>query len=88
MPKPSPVTIKIYDILGREVKTLLDRRFEAGSHAAIWDGKNSRELPVASGVYFIWMLAGEFVRVKKLVLLRLERHLFRLFPRLLRSEVS
>lgn len=70
VPMPSPITIKIYDILGREVTTLIDRKFEAGAHAATWDGKNSRELPVASGVYFIRMRAGEFVWVRKLALMR------------------
>lgn len=70
VPKTSQVTIKIYDMLGHEVKTLIDRTFEAGSHVTIWDGKNNRESPVASGVYVVRMQAGEFVGVKKLVLLR------------------
>ena len=70
VPAPSHVTIKIYDGLGREVKTLLDRKFEAGSHVTTWDGNNNLELPVATGVYFVRMRAGEFVGVKKLLLVR------------------
>lgn len=70
VPKPSQVTIKIYDMLGREVKTLIDRKFVAGSHAAVWDGRNNHQRPVASSVYFIRMHAGEFVQVRKLVLVR------------------
>jgi hypothetical protein len=70
VPKPSHVTIKIYDILGREVRTLIDRKFEAGRFVEIWDGKDNRQLPVASGVYLMRMQAGGFVKVKKLVLVR------------------
>jgi exo-beta-1,3-glucanase (GH17 family) len=70
LPQPSLVTIKIYDILGREVRTLVDRKFEAGRFAEIWDGKDNRQLPVSSGVYLMRMQAGGFVKVKKLVLVR------------------
>ena len=70
VPKPSQVAIKIYDMLGREVKTLLDRKCEAGSHTMVWDGKNNQQLPAASGVYFVWMRTENFMAVKKTVLLR------------------
>ena len=57
-PAASFVTIKVYDVLGREVKTLWDQPVEAGTHAVQWDGKNNRSALVSNGVYFISMVVG------------------------------
>lgn len=70
LPRPLHVTIKIYDILGREVRTLIDRRFEAGRFAKIWDGRDNRQLSAPSGVFLIIMQAGKFVSIKKMLLVR------------------
>jgi len=59
------VRLKIYDLLGREVTTLVDERKSAGSYRVIFDAKG---LP--GGVYFIRLTAGEFVDTKRAVLLR------------------
>jgi predicted esterase len=63
--KESFVTIKIYDILGNEIITLVNERKPAGTYAINFNGSN---LP--SGIYFYRMQAGNFVSTKKFVLLK------------------
>ncbi len=65
LPMNSHVTLKVYDVLGREVATLVNQRQNAGSYSARFDGNR-----LASGVYFYRLTAGSFVGVKKLVLLK------------------
>jgi hypothetical protein len=69
LPNPDRVTLRVYDILGKEVVTLIDHELkEAGYHAAIWNGRNAAGNVMASGVYFVRMQAGKFVRIRKIVL--------------------
>jgi hypothetical protein len=65
LPQASHVTIKLYDILGREVSTLVNEKQEASFRQATWNATN-----FASGVYFYRLQAGDFVGVKKLMLLK------------------
>ena len=64
------VSIKVFDVSGRLVRTLVDEVREPGSHAAIWNGWNNEGRQAASGIYFCRMEAGDFRAVRKLVLLR------------------
>ena len=64
------VTLKVYDILGREVKTLVNERKPAGSYTVIWDGRDENGQPVSSGVYLYRLKSGNFVQTRKMVLLR------------------
>ncbi len=64
------VSIRIYDVSGRLVRTLVNDVKEAGSWTAAWDGKNDAGAPAASGIYFCKMRAGEFEATRKLVMLR------------------
>lgn len=59
------VTIKVYDVLGREVKTLVDGRQSAGIHSVMFDAAN-----LSSGVYFIRMMTGTYSSLRKMVLLK------------------
>jgi hypothetical protein len=61
----SLVTLKVYDVLGREIKTLINKELSPGSHDVNFDGRN-----LTSGVYFYRLDAGSFVQTKKMVLLR------------------
>ena len=70
LPRVERVRIKIYNILGQEVKELLDERKEAGYHLIMWDGRDKFERPVASGMYIYRIIAGEFVQAKKMLLIR------------------
>ena len=65
VPKSSIVTIKIYDILGSEVKTLVSEEKAAGNYNVQFDDSG---LP--SGVYFYRMQAGSFAETKKLILMK------------------
>ncbi|MFZ1082004.1 MAG: T9SS type A sorting domain-containing protein [Candidatus Kryptoniota bacterium] len=65
LPVNGTVTLKVYDVLGREVKTLVNERQNAGSHSATFNGSN---LP--SGVYLYRLQAGNFGKTKKLVILK------------------
>ncbi len=65
LPQDSRVTLKVYDILGREVATLANERQDAGTHAVTFDGSR-----LSSGVYFYRLIAGTFSDVKKLMLVK------------------
>ena len=70
IPNTSDVSIKIYDIMGREVVTLINQQTTAGYHNVYWNGKNSRGENVASGVYLYRLTAGNFSETKKMNLLK------------------
>lgn len=71
LPSAERVMLKIYNLLGAEVTTLVDNEPKAaGYHAAIWDGRDKNGRVVASGVYVYRMKAGSFSKSKKLALLR------------------
>ena len=59
------VVLKVYDILGREVATLVNEQHKAGYYEVEWNAANN-----SSGVYFYKIQAGDFVDTKKMVLLR------------------
>jgi len=65
IPREEKVSLKVYDISGREVKTLVDGRLEAGYHVLRFDGK---DLP--SGIYFARLVTDGFEATKKLVLMK------------------
>jgi hypothetical protein len=64
------VTVKIYDVAGRLVRTLVNEVRNAGAYSAVWDGRNNIGADVASGIYFYKMETAGFQATKKLVLLR------------------
>ncbi len=67
----SHVGIRIYEVSGRLVRTLLNETRDAGMHRDVkWKGLNEAGEPVSSGVYFCRLVAGDFSDMKKIVLLR------------------
>lgn len=66
----SNVTLSIYDLLGREVRTLVNETKNAGVHKVTWDAKNNDGQAVSSGVYVYRLQAGAFVRSNKMLLLK------------------
>jgi len=63
-------TLRIYNILGQRMRTLLDARLEPGCHIATWDGRDDSGQPVSSGVYFYSLRAGSLASRRKMVLLK------------------
>jgi hypothetical protein len=68
--RPIRTTLKIHNILGQKMRTLVDELKRAGSYEVIWDGKDDRGKEVASGIYFYQLKAGDFIETKKMLLLR------------------
>jgi len=67
---PAVVSLKIYNLRGQEVRTLVDAFQNSGNHEIRWDGRDDFGNAVASGVYLYRLQAGEHAAVKKLTLLR------------------
>ncbi|UCF65211.1 MAG: T9SS type A sorting domain-containing protein, partial [bacterium] len=65
LPNMSDVTLKIFNILGEEITTLVSDRLSAGSYSYDWDASN-----LAGGVYLYRLQAGQYVETRKMVLLR------------------
>ncbi|GEM_PF-1867716 len=66
----SEVSLKIYNLLGQEVRTLVKSRQSAGEYSVLWDGNDNKGLAVSSGIYIYRLTAGKSVQSKKMVLLR------------------
>jgi hypothetical protein len=64
------VSLNIYDILGRRVRTLASEHLSSGYKSVLWDGKDDSGSDVASGVYFCQLKVGNFSDTRKLVLLK------------------
>jgi len=64
------VTLKIYNILGQEVKSLVNKHQLAGTYTVTWDGKDSKGNDVATGIYFYRIKAGDFSAERKMTYLK------------------
>ena len=65
IPIDSKVSLSIYNLQGREVSMLIDADMDAGYHSIVWNTDSH-----SSGVYFVKVLAGEFVKTQKLMLVK------------------
>jgi photosystem II stability/assembly factor-like uncharacterized protein len=70
LPKATFVTLKVYNILGQEVITLVDKNLPAGTYRVGWDGTAGSGRSVSSGVYFYRIQAGDYLRTKRMLLLK------------------
>jgi hypothetical protein len=70
LPKAASVSLKIYNLMGQEVVTLVDEQQPAGSYTVRWDATNNFGIRVASGVYLYLLKAGDFVQSKRMTLLK------------------
>ena len=64
------VNLRIYDVAGRLVSTLVEGRTEAGEHHVLWEGRNTSGKRVAAGVYFVRLDTPGFTKVQRTTLLR------------------
>jgi hypothetical protein len=70
LPKQGHVTIRIYNLLGQNIQTLVDGAKEAGIHQVHWNGLNEWNEAIGSGEYLCQMRIGDFVAIRKMVLIR------------------
>jgi hypothetical protein len=68
--KSGPVELKIYNVVGEEVKTLINNSLLPGSYKIIWDGTDNSDQQVASGIYIYSLKTGNSVQSNKMVLLK------------------
>ena len=64
-PETGVVTLKIYDVLGREVTILVNEELSVGKHETVFDASR-----FSSGVYFYQLKAGDFIQTKKMLLIK------------------
>jgi len=70
LPRSGVVIIAVYNVSGQRIKTLVNEHREAGFYTVHWDGRSEDNQWVSNGVYFCRMMAGEYVSVKKILLMR------------------
>ncbi len=70
LPEQAQVTLGIYDILGKQIKTLVNQSQDAGNKIAVWNGTDNLGRQVSAGVYLYQIQAGEFSQTRKMLLLK------------------
>ncbi len=70
LPQPEKVLLRIYNIRGQLVRTLVSENKPAGNHVVIWDSKSDDGMEVSSGIYLYRLRAGQFTETKKMLLLK------------------
>ena len=65
-----PVTLRVYDVDGHLVRTLLAGPVQAGRHAVDWSGDNNQGLAVPSGVYFYSIQSNNFIETRRMTLMK------------------
>ncbi|MBI2427664.1 MAG: T9SS type A sorting domain-containing protein [Ignavibacteriales bacterium] len=70
LPLAGKVQMTIYDILGREIRKLVNEQYDAGMYSVQWDGKNNLGKQVATGMYIYQIRAGQYVQTKKMLLVK------------------
>jgi hypothetical protein len=70
LPEQTHVNITVYDMLGRQVKTLINHTQDAGYKSVIWNATNDYGKPVSAGIYLYQIQAGDYISTKKMVLLK------------------
>ncbi len=70
IPQNVYVTMEIYNINGQKIRTLVNEEKSSGYYTIIWDGKNDYNMAVSTGLYFMKMKAGDYVRVIKMSYLK------------------
>jgi hypothetical protein len=70
VPRNVYVTMSVYDVAGRHIRTLVDNPVQTGHHSVVWNGVDARGESVSSGVYFYRMIAGDKAITRKLVVVK------------------
>lgn len=70
VPREERATLRVFDVQGRLVRTLVDGPVSAGAHTVDWNGRNDQERGVSAGVYFYRLEAAGKSATRKMILLR------------------
>ena len=70
LPMDNVVYLKVFDLMGREVKTLVNSFQAEGGKSVRWDAVNNQGIPVSAGLYFYSIESGEFMETKKMILIK------------------
>jgi len=70
IPQAGRVFIKVFDVTGKEVATLVDKEMQAGSYETSWFGRDNNGYNVSTGVYLLKMTSGNFVQSRKMMFLK------------------
>ena len=70
IPEPTYISLKIYNLMGQEVRSLNNKWLPTGSHRLIWNGKDQQGIPVSTGVYIYRLQSQEFQQTRKMLLLK------------------
>ena len=70
LPEDALVNITIYDMMGRQVSTLVSSQQTAGYKSVQWNATNNAGKPVSAGLYLYTIQAGDYTQTKKMVLLK------------------
>ncbi len=65
LPENTNVVLEVYDINGRLISKLVDSNMDAGNYSVVWNADR-----FSSGVYFVKMIAGEYISTQKLMVLK------------------
>jgi len=68
--KKSYTQLLIYNILGQNINSIIDKELPSGNHSIIWNGKDHNGNEVASGIYFYYIKTGNFSEARKMILLK------------------
>ena len=64
-----PVVLKVYDVSGKVIRTLVEGEYGSGLYSVYWDGRNETGRGVAPGIYFARLIAGNYVMTRKMLFL-------------------
>ncbi|MFC1481926.1 FlgD immunoglobulin-like domain containing protein [Candidatus Neomarinimicrobiota bacterium] len=70
LPHQVQVSLIVYDIMGREVSTIVNESMDAGYHRVVWDGRNDSGQQLPSGIYIASLVTAEYSKSIKMLLLK------------------
>jgi hypothetical protein len=68
--RPARVKLTVYNVIGREIKSLVDSYQAEGNYQVVWNSTDNSNIVVSSGIYFCRMETGSFVSTKKMILMK------------------
>lgn len=70
LPQSEKVSIQIFDVTGRLIKTLASAEFQAGTHQTVWSAGDEKGNAVSAGIYFLRMQTGNYSATKKIIMIK------------------